>query len=343
MSKKYDLLVFIGRFQPFHLAHLEIIRRATTLATHVLVITGSANQPRTYKNPFTSSERANMIKSATSGLELAVEVVTNPDSMYNDSAWAVRIQALVSNYTQLAFNSKPVNIGIIGYKKDLTSDYLNMFPQWSLEEVALIEPLNATDVRDLYFKSDANMNFIKNVVPRSTFDFLSEFKKSKEYTQIIQEREFISNYKKQFASLPYPPIFVTTDSLVVCSGHVLLVERKAFPGKGLLALPGGFLNVNERIAAGALRELKEETKIKVPVPVLEGSIKRVKVFDHPDRSARGRTITHCFLIDLGDGALPKVKGADDARYAKWVPISEVSSNCMFEDHYQIIQDMLGLQ
>ena len=54
MTKKYDTLVFIGRFQPVHNAHLEIIRRATTLARQVVIIVGSANQPRTYKNPFTS-------------------------------------------------------------------------------------------------------------------------------------------------------------------------------------------------------------------------------------------------------------------------------------------------
>lgn len=337
MSKKYYLLVFIGRLQPLHNAHLEIIKRATTLAHRILIITGSADQPRTYKNPFTSYERASMIKTATSGLDIAVSVAPNPDSIYNDTAWAARIQSIVASYAPSG------KIGIIGHKKDSSSDYLNMFPQWEFESVDLIEPLNATDVRDLYFRNDVNMNFIKNVVPRSTFDFLDQFKDTPEYAQIIQEREFVTNYKKQFASLPYPPIFVTTDALVVCSGHVLLVERKAFPGKGLLALPGGFLNVNERIASGVIRELKEETKIKVPVPVLEGSIKRVKVFDHPDRSSRGRTITHCFLIDLGDGALPKVKGSDDAKHALWVPISKISSDRMYEDHYQIIQDLIGLQ
>lgn len=338
MSKKYDTLVLIGRFQPLHSAHLEIIKRATALTDQLVIIVGSANQPRTYKNPFTFDERKRMILDATRGLDLQVFVESNTDTIYNDQAWAVRVQSIVSKYRVIG----GAGVGIIGHKKDLSSSYLNMFPQWTLEEVELIEPLNATDVRDLYFRRDANMNFIRSVVPQSTFDFLEEFRKTSAYAEVVAEREFIANYKKQYASLPYPPVFVTTDALVICSGHILLVERKAFPGKGLFALPGGFLNPNERITQGAIRELKEETKIKVPVPVLEGSIKKVQVFDHPDRSARGRTITHCFLIELPDGELPKVKGSDDAKTAQWIPISQVDGSVLFEDHYQMIQEMVGV-
>jgi bifunctional NMN adenylyltransferase/nudix hydrolase len=336
-DKKYNLLVLVGRFQPLHSAHVEIIKRATALCDRLVIITGSAKQPRTFKNPFTSAERAVMIKDATRGLSIHIHVEENVDTIYNDQAWAVRVQAIVNKHFKV--NDK---VGIIGHKKDLSSSYLDMFPQWELEEVELIEPLNATDVRDLYFRRDANMNFIRSVVPQTTFDFLEEFRKSSAYEEVVAEREFIANYKKQYASLPYPPVFVTTDALVVCSGHILLVERKAFPGKGLFALPGGFLNPNERITQGAIRELKEETKIKVPVPVLEGSIKEVRVFDHPDRSARGRTITHCFLIELPDGELPKVKGSDDAKTAQWIPISQVDSSMMFEDHAQMIQEMIGV-
>lgn len=338
MTKKYDTLVLIGRFQPLHNAHLEIIKRATALTDQLIIITGSGKQPRTYKNPFTSAERALMIKNATRGLSMQVHVEENIDTIYNDQAWAVRIQGIVSKYRVLGGKG----VGIIGHKKDDSSEYLSFFPQWGLEEVELIEPLNATDVRDLYFKRDANMNFIRSVVPETTFDFLAEFRTTPEYEQIIREREFVVTYKKQFAGLAYPPVFVTTDAVVIQSGHVLLVERKSEPGKGLLALPGGFLNQNERIIDGVIRELREETKIKVPGPVLRGNIKRTEVFDHPDRSARGRTITHACLIELPDGELPKVKGADDAKTAKWYPIAEIDSATMFEDHYQIIKEMTGV-
>ena len=79
--KKYDTLVLIGRFQPLHNAHLEIIKRATALTDQLVIITGSGKQPRTYKNPFTSAERAVMIKNATRGLNMHVYVEENIDTI----------------------------------------------------------------------------------------------------------------------------------------------------------------------------------------------------------------------------------------------------------------------
>lgn len=338
MSKQYETLMFIGRFQPLHNAHLEIIKRTTALTRQLVIVAGSAGQPRTYKNPFTFSERAEMIKAATRGLNVSIYVEPNTDTIYNDQAWAVRIQGIHSKYRCLGTHD-----GIIGHKKDGSSFYLDMFPQWDYINVEQIEPLGATDIRDLYFKQDVNMRFIQGVVPETTFDFLQQFRTTPEYSQIIREREFIDSYKKQYASLPYPPIFSTADAVVIQSGHVLMIKRRSEPGKGLWALPGGFVNANtdKSVEDAAIRELREETGIKVPAPVLRGSIVRSRVFDAIDRSARGRTITHAFHIQLPDGELPRVKGSDDAEKARWVPIAEVSSEQCFEDHYEIIQHFLG--
>jgi bifunctional NMN adenylyltransferase/nudix hydrolase len=341
-TKKYHTLVLIGRFQPFHNAHLEIVRRATALTDQLVIITGSANQPRTYKNPFTSNERERMIRDATRGMLGALHIYVEPnvDTIYNDQAWAVRVQGIVSKYIALGTKT-----GIIGHKKDESSFYLDMFPQWDFVNVEEIEPLSAVNIRDLYFKRERifNSNFIKHVVPESTYEFLMEFRKTEEFEQIIREREFVENYKKQYASLPYPPIFSTADAVVIQSGHVLMIRRRAEPGKGLWALPGGYVNANtdKSVEAAMLRELREETKIKVPEPVLKGSIVRSRVFDAIDRSPRGRIITHAFHIVLPDGELPKVKGSDDAEKARWVPIAEVRSDECFEDHYEILQHFVG--
>ncbi len=339
MTKKYDTLVLIGRFQPLHSAHLEIIKRATALTDQLVIICGSANQPRTYKNPFTFEERARMIKDATRGLNMQVYVEPNTDTIYNDQAWAVRVQGIVSKYRVLG----GAGVGIIGHKKDDSSFYLDMFPQWGYENVELIEFLSAVDIRDLYFKSSVNYKFIKGVLPETTYDFLLDFAHTEEYQQIIREREFIAEHNKQYAGLKYPPIFSTADAVVICSGHVLMIKRRAEPGRGLWALPGGYVNArtDKSVEDAAIRELREETQIKVPAPVLRGSIVRSKVFDAVDRSPRGRIITHAFHIQLPDGELPKVKGSDDAEKARWVPIAEVRSEECFEDHYEIISHFVG--
>lgn len=336
--KKYDTLVLIGRFQPFHNAHLEIVKRATALCDKLVIIVGSTKQPRTYKNPFSFEERRAMIRNATAGLSLQISIEPNIDTIYNDQAWAVRVQQAVAQHTVAGDR-----VGIIGHKKDDSSFYLDMFPQWGYEDVELVEFLSAVNIRDLYFKEDLNFNFLKSVVPESTMMFLEDFVNKEDYQQIIRERKFIATHNKQYAGLAYPPIFSTADAVVICSGHVLMIRRRAEPGKGLWALPGGYVNANtdKSVEDAAIRELREETMIKVPAPVLRGSIVRSKVFDAIDRSPRGRIITHAFYIQLPDGELPKVKGSDDAEKARWVPIAEVRSEECFEDHYEILQHFLG--
>lgn len=338
MSKPYDTLVLIGRFQPFHNAHLEIVKRATALCDRLIIVVGSAGQPRTYKNPWTFEERREMIRSATAGLNLQISIEPNTDTIYNDQAWAVRVQQIAAQHTRPGDR-----VGIIGHKKDDSSFYLDMFPQWGYEDVELVEFLSAVDVRDLYFKWTFNSNFIKNVVPDSTYESVMAFRKTEQFAQIVREREFITEHNRQYAGLKYPPIFSTADAVVIQSGHVLMIKRRAEPGRGLWALPGGYVNAktDKSVEAAAIRELREETQIRVPAPVLRGSIVRSKVFDAVDRSPRGRIITHAFYIQLPDGELPKVKGSDDAEKARWVPIAEVRSDECFEDHFEILTHFVG--
>lgn len=341
MTKQYDAIVFIGRFQPFHNAHLEIFKQAATLAKKVIVIVGSAIQPRTYKNPFIYEDRYEMISNTLESLgyeeEVDFTIRGNRDSLYNDTAWAVRVQQIVDAETA----SK---VAIIGHKKDESSYYLEMFPQWELVEVPLVEELSATHIRDLYFREDSNLNFIQGVVPERILEHLEEFKKTEEFAQIVRERQFEEMYKQQFASYPYPPTFVTVDAVVIQSGHILMITRRAEPGRGLLALPGGFLDANSdaSLEDAMIRELREETGLKVPSPVLRGNIKNTHVFDAIQRSSRGRTITHAFNICLPDGELPKVRGGSDATSATWIPLSQVDSAQTFEDHYEIISYFTGV-
>lgn len=66
-------------------------------------------------------------------------------------------------------------------------------------------------------------------------------------------------------SAPYPPILVTVDTVLVLNECVLMVERKGYPGKGLMAVPGGFVEKNERLLDSCLRELREETCLNIPI------------------------------------------------------------------------------
>jgi bifunctional NMN adenylyltransferase/nudix hydrolase len=340
MNKKYDNAVVIMRAQPLHNAHLELINRAAELAKNVIILLGSSKQPRTFKNPFTFSERCGMILRSIK-LDPAVQVYIEPlvDIPYNDQVWVLNVQDIVAECTH--GNS----ICLLGHNKDSSTGYLKMFPQWSFEDFDNVaNQLNATDIRDLYFKRPYNQDYIKGVVPDNVLEFLNEFHDTPDYNDILEEKEFIEKYKQQFAGLQYAPVFVTVDCLIIQSGHVLMIKRRSNPGKNLMALPGGYLNAgtDRSLLDAAIRELKEETGIKVPEPVLRGSIIQSKVFDAIDRDPRGRVITHAFHIELPAGPLPKVKGMDDALKAKWVPLSEITSENCYSDHAEIIKVLVGI-
>jgi len=330
--------VFIGRFQPFHSEHKRLVDYALSSADKVILLIGSSFQPRTIKNPWTYAERRNMILANYPNEHLnptKLFVFPLTDSIYNNQKWAARVQRIVVDNTR-----EGDTVEIIGHAKDDSSFYLDLFPQWFRVDHQMSNNVNASDIREMYFSEVSEMLY-SGALPNSTSASLARFKKTDEYQVLMREANVIRDYKKSWEAAPYPPIFVTTDAVVVQSGHVLLVKRKAAPGEGQWALPGGFLNQNERIEDGMIRELREETRLKVPGPVLKGSIVYRHVFDHPKRSLRGRTITHAFLIQLPAGELPKVQGAEDAVKAAWIPIGSINSQKMFEDHLDIITYLLG--
>ena len=379
MNDKKDYIVYIGRFQPCHLAHIKIIREALTLAERVIIIVGSAHQPRTYKNPWTWKEREEMIRASLPD-DIQDRVIVMPArDMIDNNKWAEQVQETVNVFT----NEKDT-IGVIGHSKDETSFYLQLFPQWGTPiDVGNIEDIHASDVREALWTADDEGDFelkIGRNLPRGIHDYLQAFMLREEYDQLRKEYEFNKGYKRawdwnatldafldkelseywpnnddadlitaaiavlrdNYKVAPYANNFVTADALVVQSGHILLVKRRSEPGKGLYAMPGGHVNPAERIEEAMVRELREETKIKLPPKVLIGNITERMLVDDPSRSLRGRTFTQVFKIELPPGPLPKVKGSDDAEKAKWVPLSvfQQMEDQMFEDHYRLINELI---
>jgi bifunctional NMN adenylyltransferase/nudix hydrolase len=371
-----DLGAFIGRFQFFHEGHrdaaIQGLQRVGTLA----ILVGSSNQPRTYYNPWTFEERQRMIM-ASIPPELRSRVICLPleDSTYNDTAWMLGVQEQVEearNHFGLPVDAK---IGLVGHKKDGTGYYLNMFPQWAEVAVKNNLQLSATPLRSDYFLTDKPLP--RDLLPEPVIDFLAEFKRHADFDRIRDEYLHVEEYSNAYATIDtsrvpkrwlargwvqtllsllrakpkYAPIFVTVDACVVQSGHVLLVQRKAMPGRGLWALPGGFLESHERIEDAIYRELIEETSIEVPEGILRGRTEEIRVFDAVHRSSRGRTITHCALIALKTPSsksgvrvkLPKVKGQrEETTNVKWWPLAgpgAITPDIMFEDHYSVIKRM----
>lgn len=347
MTKRYQRVVLIGRFEPTHNGHLANFLQAQDIAEKVIILVGSSYQPRTPKNPFNFIERSQMITESILGARPGAKFSIYPlkDFKYSNNNWIANVQKIVKDDSPEISDS---DIAILGYDKDETSWYNHAFPEWDFVELnGFVEhgsnPIDATKVRELYF--DGHLDFIQGAVPPSTFNFLKKWMSTPAYNQMVEEHLFYRDYHKKWEPAPFVPTFQTTDAVVIQGGHILLIERKHAPGKGLWALPGGFLNPRETCEEGVVRELVEETKIKVPEIVLRKGITCSMRFDHPDRDLRGRTITEAFLIELtgGDGTLPRVKGNDDAKKARWFKLAEIEEmgELLYGDHQHIIKTMVA--
>ena len=113
---------------------------------------------------------------------------------------------------------------------------------------------------------------------------------------------------------------------------VLLIERGDEPFKGCWAFPGGFMNMDETTEQCSIRELEEETGMKVSIVYQIGAYSKV------DRDPRGRTVTVAYLAIVDEPTA--VTGQDDAAKAKWWPLSDLPHLAF--DHYDIMQDAIRI-
>jgi bifunctional NMN adenylyltransferase/nudix hydrolase len=339
MKKPFHTSVVIGRFQIPHIGHEELLKKAAEVADNIVILIGSVGQPKTTKNPFSFEQRKQLLSELIPE-DVKYHILPVRDQRYNNNNWVVDVVNKVKSTLPKGWSDYPPKIALIGHKKDKSSFYLDLFPQWKNIWMEHHFNLSATTIRNNLFKFPSNT--VGSEVPVNVKEFLEEWKFTEDFRELQEEYFFLEEYQRPYKDLPFPPVFVTVDAVVIQSGHILMIKRNKAPGKGLWALPGGFLDEGESVREAMLRELVEETQIKLQEIILDRSITDKEVYDHPDRSQRGRTITHAFKIELKPGELPRIKGSSDADKAKWIPLNEVymMGEEIYEDHLDIILDMV---
>lgn len=339
----YDISVFIGRFQPFHRGHLHNILVALENSKKVIINVGSSFNAPNIKNPFSFEFRRQMIIEdlKLAGIDLClIEIEPLADYFYQEQKWEESLRQNVYKYARI-----DETIAIVGHIKDDSSYYIKSFPEWGYIPVDNYKNYNATEFRKYFYKGEILDEYMcSRTLNQGTFKLLNAFMQSVTYQDLVAENNYVVDYKYSWRNAPYKPNLVTVDALVIVNNHILLVQRKGFPGKGLWALPGGFLECEETISQAIVRELFEETNIDLSIEQLSLAKRFEKVFDYPDRSVRGRTISHVGVFMLEEWpSLPIINAADDANKVQWVSIDSIINSMydrMLEDHYQIITVLL---
>jgi bifunctional NMN adenylyltransferase/nudix hydrolase len=311
--------IFIGRFQPAHQGHVHALGITSTQVDKLYILVGSANACRSIKNPWTFSERAARLRQKLRNEGISnFEIVPLNDHPYNDSQWIADVRATAEHYAM----GTPT---LFGHMKD-GNDYLRWFPDWKFRDIEAQYNMNATQIRQRMFElKDPDM-------PETV---------RADYAYYEKEKATFGNY-------PFPETlnFNCSDAVLECQGHVLLIQRKYAPGAGSWALPGGFRNQRETFLDCAIRELQEETNVRVPEKVLRGSIVKTELFDDPRRSfgiPRNSLAVYMRISPNPDGSMPRANGADDAAECRWVSLTDALNKYeLYDDHAAIISKITGV-
>lgn len=311
--------IFIGRFQPVHQGHIHALGIAASQVQKLYILVGSANQCRSIRNPWTFEERKQML-----ALKLHAERITNyeiipiNDYRYSNTQWMSDVRATIEHFNM----GSPI---LFGHMKE-GNDYLKWFPELKFKSIEAQYQINATQIRTEMFETNDPL------MPET----------------VRGDYAFYQKEKQLFKDYPFPETlnFNCSDAILECQGHILLIQRKFSPGKGAWALPGGFRNQRETFLDCAIRELMEETNVRVPEKVLRGSIVKTELFDDPNRSfgiPRNTMAVYMRISPNPDYSLPRANGADDAAECKWVPLTDALNNIeMYDDHKDIVTKVTGV-
>jgi nicotinamide-nucleotide adenylyltransferase len=153
--------LFVGRFQPFHLGHLDAIKYALKGVDELVIVIGSAQYSHNVKDPFTAGERLVMIRQALLEAEvdyLKLWIVPVPD-VHLHMLWVSAVEGYTPKF-KTVFSNEPL------------TKRLFMEAGYTVKTIPLFERkvYSSTFVREKMIEDDSWTEF----VPSSIADFILE-------------------------------------------------------------------------------------------------------------------------------------------------------------------------
>lgn len=340
-----------ARIEPLHNGHIGNIRAGLKRAKYFVLLIGSSNVARSYKNPLNYEERKLLVELCFPNEVADGRLIIRPmpDFFRNHEGWAENTKRIVRDVAaeigaREGIEIEDSMIGLAGFRKDAaTSEYLDMFPEWG--DIMLTErvpQIDATAIRAAYFQRDSVI--LADHLPAPVVAFLERFRLNPAFEVLVRERLNIDHIREVFNK--DDPQNYTGDILVLHRGKALLIRRGGDYGHDLWAFPGGIRDKGEDFLDCSLREVDEEcglTRLNdwLTVELLKSYVKLELYNDTPGRDLRGRYATMLYVIVIPeDMPIPVVKPMDDAKHAELVDPALIPETLWFCDHNGMFWDAI---
>ena len=100
--------LYVGRFQPFHLGHLKVLKKVLDEYAELIILVGSAQHSHTVQNPFTAGERIQMIAETLDEEKVSQRVHVIPlDDIHRHSVWVSYVESLIPPF-DVVFSNEPI-------------------------------------------------------------------------------------------------------------------------------------------------------------------------------------------------------------------------------------------
>ena len=123
---------------------------------------------------------------------------------------------------------------------------------------------------------------------------------------------------------------ITVDGIIKKGNEILLIRRRNIPFKNSWALPGGYLEYNEKTEDAVIREIFEETGLFTEI------INLIGVYSDPKRDPRDHTVSIIYELRIIKG---KLESGDDATDVNFFNLNNLPDNLAF-DHKKVIKDYI---
>ncbi|MBI2079817.1 nicotinamide-nucleotide adenylyltransferase [Candidatus Micrarchaeota archaeon] len=155
-------VLFVGRFQPFHLGHYDAIKKLLGKYDEVIIVIGSAENSLTSDNPLTTGERIDLIRSCLSEEELSRVLLVPIRDINSNSVWVAHLLSYLPSFEAVYTNNDLVKFLFEKHSK------FNIIGGFHKKEL-----YNATRIRELIKNGDPSW---KACVPKEAVRFLESIR-----------------------------------------------------------------------------------------------------------------------------------------------------------------------